>query len=156
MSLKPRILYVDDDVLNCEFMKFWLGEESGFDVTTVIDGRTAFPLIESEFFDLYLLDYCLPDTTAVQLCHKIRSINPSVPIMVYSALDREIDRRNALEAGADRYLLKPDQLFLVKPEMEKLLGISAAANEKQVALINRDRTQKISISHKKRKPAGIV
>lgn len=124
MSLPPRILYVDDDLADCEMMAYWLREECGYDVSAAVDGKQAIALIETEFFDLFLLDYCLPDTTAVHLCDRIRRVNLEAPIIIYSALDREIDQQRALAAGANFYLVKPDQLHLIKPQLERLLGQS--------------------------------
>ena len=122
MSLPPRILYVDDDVDACEMMSFWLREECGYDVSTALDGHKALQMIETEFFDLFLLDYCLPDMTAVSLCESIRALNPNAPILIYSALDRDVDQQRAFTAGADYYLVKPDQLADIRPNVDRLLG----------------------------------
>lgn len=121
MSLPPRILYVDDDVDACEMMSFWLREECGYDVSAAVDGHQALKLIETEYFDLFLLDYCLPDMTAVALCKSIRELNPNAPILIYSALDREIDQQRAFQAGADYYLIKPEQLGEIRPNVDRLL-----------------------------------
>ena len=154
MSLQPRILYVDDDVANNEMMTFWLRDECGYDVASAIDGKSAIALIESEFFDLYLLDYCLPDMTAVNLCEKIRVIDPSAPIMIYSALDREVDQQKAFNAGANHYLMKPDQMNLIQPEVERLLGRKLKASIPMASAEHRSVTHKVS--HKRVRSAGIV
>lgn len=91
------------------------------DVTTALDGRTAMEHIHKEFFDIYLLDYCLPDTTGVELCKRIRRFDQRAPILIYSALDRDVDRQQSLEAGANMYLVKPDELEMIKPQVERLL-----------------------------------
>ncbi|MBL8123941.1 MAG: response regulator [Pyrinomonadaceae bacterium] len=155
MSLRPRILFVDDDDANCEMMKYWLDVDCGYDLTAVNDGKTAFELIEAEYFDLFLLDYCLPDTTAVHLCRKIRAIDPKVPIIVYSALDRDIDKESALAAGANRYLLKPDELHLVKPQLDKLLELGGKEREARTIGF-KTRTVHVSVRQSRRKPTGIV
>jgi DNA-binding response OmpR family regulator len=121
MSIPPRILYVDDEPDNCEMMRYWLREDCGMDVTTALDGRTAMEHIRREFFDIYLLDYCLPDTTGVELCKRIRRFDKQAPILIYSALDRDVDRQRSLEAGANMYLVKPDELEKIKPQVERLL-----------------------------------
>ena len=154
MSLKPRILYVDDDVANNEMMTFWLREECGYDVASAIDGKGAIALIDSEFFDLYLLDYCLPDMTAINLCEKIRQINPDAPIMIYSALDRKVDQERAFEAGANHYLMKPDQMSLIKPEVDRLLGNGTRAATAVTTAEHRSVVHKIA--HKRVKSSGIL
>lgn len=121
MPLAPRILYVDDDLSDCEMMAYWLREECGYDVTAAVDGKQAIDLIKSEYFDLFLLDYCLPDMTAVALCELIREVNREAAIMIYSALDREIDKQRAFASGANYYLIKPEQLFEIKPQIDRLL-----------------------------------
>lgn len=156
MSLKPRILYVDDDVANCEMMTYWLREECGYDVSSAMDGKGALSLIETEFFDLYLLDYCLPDMTAVHLCKRIRSISSTAPIVVYSALDRDVDIESALAAGANHYLLKPDQLFLIKPQIDKLLSVSKRSSTPAQKITGNKNTVVINATHNRRKATGIV
>lgn len=121
MAVLPRILYVDDEPDNCEMMRYWLRSDCGMDVTTAPDGVVALDHINKEFFDVYLLDYCLPDTTGIELCKKIRKMGSHAPIIIYSALDRNIDRQRALAAGADLYLIKPEELQQVKPQIERLL-----------------------------------
>jgi two-component system, OmpR family, alkaline phosphatase synthesis response regulator PhoP len=122
MPVIPRILYVDDDVENCEMMKYWIRNECGCDISIAMDGKEALEMIEAEFFDLFLLDYCLPDTTGIKLCEQIRALNADVPIAVYSALDREIDKQRALAAGATSYIVKPEQLDQIKPFLDRHLS----------------------------------
>jgi DNA-binding response OmpR family regulator len=128
MSIPPRILYVDDEPDNLEMMRYWLHEDCGMDVTTALDGRTAMEYIRKEFFDIYLLDYCLPDTTGVELCKRIRRYDRQAPILIYSALDRDVDRQKSLDAGANMYLVKPDELEKIKPQVERLLHRSVSEN----------------------------
>ena len=129
MSVIPRILYVDDDVDNCEMMKYWIREECGCDIAIAMDGKQALEKIETEFFDIFLLDYCLPDTTGIKLCEKIRSIYPDAPIALYSALDRSIDKERAMEAGATSYMVKPEELDQIKPFLNRHLVRPIPASE---------------------------
>jgi OmpR-family two-component system manganese-sensing response regulator len=122
MAVIPRILYVDDDVDNCEMMKYWIREECGCDIAIAMDGEGALEMIESQYFDLFLLDYCLPDTTGIKLCEKIRAIYPEAPIALYSALDRPVDKQAAIEAGATAYLVKPEELHQIKPFLKQHLA----------------------------------
>lgn len=122
MSVVPRVLYVDDDFDNCEMMKYWIREECGCDIAIAMDGKEALEMIESQFFDLFLLDYCLPDTTGIKLCEKIRSLYPEAPIALYSALDRPIDKQRAIDAGATSYMVKPEELDQIKPFLDRHLS----------------------------------
>ena len=150
MSVVPRVLYVDDDAENCEMMKYWIREECGCDISIAMDGQEALQMIGSEYFDLFLLDYCLPDTTGIKLCEKIRSLYPNAPIAVYSALDRDIDKQNALAAGATCYMVKPEELDQIKPFLNRHLSApmpqhhppeTAAAAEPSSKGIHRGRTK---------------
>lgn len=158
MSVPPRILYVDDDLSACEMLAFWLREDCGFDVTAAADGRQAEALIASEYFDLFILDYCLPDTTAVSLCRRIKEVNSSAPILIYSALDRDIDRDMAIAAGANLYLVKPDQLGELRPRVEAYLGrrISSIARPDSVDLPVMTQSDAHSQFNSKRRASGIV
>jgi DNA-binding response OmpR family regulator len=129
MSIPPRILYVDDEPDNLEMMRYWLREDCGLDVTTALDGESAMEHIRKEFFDIYLLDYCLPDTTGVELCKRIRRFDKQAPILIYSALDRDVDRQRSLDAGANMYLVKPDELEKIRPQLERLLHRRMTDNE---------------------------
>ena len=122
-----RVLYVDDDVDGCELMTFWLRNGRDYEVTTVTQAEAALSLIEKHRFDVYLLDFCLPETTGVAMCRKIREAAPNAPIIIYSALSRDIDRQEALAAGANAYLVKPNNLDEVRSEIRKHLDSSRAA-----------------------------
>lgn len=154
MSVIPRVLYVDDDLDNLEMMTYWIREECGYEISVAVDGKQAFQLIETEYFDLFLLDYCLPDVTAVNLCEKIRSIYPEAPIAVYSALDREVDKQRAFAAGANSFLIKPEQLDQIKPFLLRYLPPrprTPGAGEQPAS------TSRLGSSHPSRlKASGIV
>ncbi len=121
MKDKWSILYVDDDFDSCQLIPIWLSKSGEFDVTAVVDSYEAALIIAHKHFDLYLLDYCIPDITGIGLCNQIRSKYPEVPIVFYTALDREIDRQMAAEAGANSFLVKPEDFQILVPVIENLL-----------------------------------
>lgn len=127
MNKTPRILYVDDDADGCELMAFQLDHFYGFQIDTALDGGKALGMIRERRYDAYLLDYCLPDVTAVYLCEQIKTIDPEASILVYSALDRDVDRQHALQAGANRFFIKPEQLELIGPELERILSTKVSS-----------------------------
>ena len=152
MPVIPRILYVDDDAENGEMMTYWIREECGCEIAVAIDGKQALEMIDREFFDLFLLDYCLPDMTAIKLCEKIRSVYPEAPIAIYSALDREVDKQKAMAAGANSYLVKPEQLSDIKPFLDKHL---ARSNSGRLVPLNTEvRSQPPPSHHRNRCRAG--
>jgi CheY-like chemotaxis protein len=155
MSVIPRVLYVDDDLENLEMMTYWIREECGYDISVAVDGKEAFQLIDTEYFDLFLLDYCLPDMTAVNICERIRSRYPEAPIAVYSALDREVDKQKAFEAGANSFLIKPEQLDQIKPFLHKYLPMRPAKAE-ATGQVGSSAPQSETGHRSRVKPVGIV
>ncbi len=121
MYSRLHALYVDDDTSGCELMKTWLTQRFGFDVLTASNAQEAGRMIGGRPFDLYLIDYCLPDVTAVSLCEQILGSNRGGQIVVYTALDRDIDREHALRAGARSFFVKPDQINELQAEIRAII-----------------------------------
>jgi DNA-binding response OmpR family regulator len=151
MSICPRVLYVDDEVGNCEMMKYYLESDLPIMVVTEPDGEGAMRRIGKEFFDVYILDYGLPDTTGIELCKSIRKVEHDAKIIIYSALDRPIDRRRAISAGADKYFVKPDDIDELKEVVTNYLKLAEASKERRTPSITlTERGQNISVERSKR------
>ncbi len=102
---KKRILVVDDESAILQTLRFNL-ERSGYAVMTAGDGRSAIATAQREEPDLIVLDIMLPILDGVEACKEIRKFS-SVPIIMLTAKDQEIDKVLALELGADDYVTKP-------------------------------------------------
>ncbi|MEI2731082.1 MAG: response regulator transcription factor [Dermatophilaceae bacterium] len=100
-----RILLIEDEPAYAEPLAALLAAE-GFEVTTAATGNGGLEVFERAGADLVLLDLMLPDIPGLQVCRTLRS-RATVPIIVVSALDGELDRVLGLELGADDYLTKP-------------------------------------------------
>jgi DNA-binding response OmpR family regulator len=114
-----RILCVDDDADTCDLLKTMLGM-ADLDVVTVPDAAEALRLIESERFDLYVLDSEMPGFSGLTLCHKIRAVDTHTPIIIFSGHGFESHREAGMLAGANAYLVKPDVRELI-PTIKRLL-----------------------------------
>jgi len=68
----------------------------------------ALSSIQTERFDLYLLDVSLPDLDGFDLCRRMRDFDPDTPILFFSGAAYEADEKQGIEAGADAYFIKPD------------------------------------------------
>jgi DNA-binding response OmpR family regulator len=101
----PRVLVVDDEVAILQTLRFNL-ERSGYEVFTAGDGRVAVSLTALEKPDLIILDIMLPVLDGIEACKEIRKLT-SVPIIMLTAKDQEVDKVLALELGADDYMTKP-------------------------------------------------
>lgn len=103
-SSAKRILCIEDDKDTCEMLSFLLSE---YDFNFIHDPEKILPLIETENFDLYILDNWLPGASGVELCRKIRAINEKVPVIFTSGSSLKKDIQAAFDAGANKYLVKP-------------------------------------------------
>jgi len=105
---KRRALVVEDEPHIRELVALHLGLE-GLAVSEVGSGDEAIRRIESEPFDLVVLDLMLPKVDGVAVCRAIRrqKTNADVPILMLTARREESDKVLGLESGADDYLTKP-------------------------------------------------
>lgn len=104
----PRVLYIEDHDDTRELVTLVL-EQKSIEVVTGSTIETAITLAGSQYFDLYLLDSWLPDGSGLDLCRRIREFDKATPILFYSAAAYEIDRDQAINSGAQAYLIKPSQ-----------------------------------------------
>jgi two-component system response regulator RegX3 len=100
-----KILIVEDESSFSEAISFLLGKE-GFESTVAENGRIALDLFKSHDFDLVLLDLMIPEVSGIDVCRTIRTTS-SVPIIMLTAKDSEVDKVVGLELGADDYVTKP-------------------------------------------------
>lgn len=100
-----RILVVEDEETLAEAISFLLSKE-GFDVAVAATGPEAIDSFEKSGADLILLDLMLPGLSGTEVCRQIRT-KSSVPIIMLTAKDSEIDKVVGLELGADDYVTKP-------------------------------------------------
>lgn len=100
-----KILIVEDEEALSDPLAFLLGRE-GFQTIVVDNGLDALPVFDREGADLVLLDVMLPGMSGMEMCRKLREVS-SVPIIMLTAKDSELDKVLGLELGADDYVTKP-------------------------------------------------
>ena len=100
-----KILIVEDEEALSDPLAFLLGRE-GFQTVVVDNGLDALPTFERGGADLVLLDVVLPGMPGTEVCRKLREVS-SVPIIMLTAKDSELDKVFGLELGADDYVTKP-------------------------------------------------
>lgn len=103
--MTQKILVVDDEQPIADILKFNL-EKEGYQVVVANDGDEAVDLADAEDPDLVLLDIMLPGKDGNEVCREIRKTQ-SMPIIMLTAKDAEIDKVLGLELGADDYVTKP-------------------------------------------------
>ncbi len=101
-----RILVVEDEHKIAQSIKKGLEQES-YAVDLAFDGKTGLDLALSEEFDFIILDRLLPEIDGIEILKKIRQNKIHTPIVMLTAKGQIADKVEALDLGADDYLVKP-------------------------------------------------
>lgn len=114
------VLCVDDNTDTCELVRLMF-ESDGYKVVTCQDGQEAIRLIRYENFDAVVLDYLMPEIDGTDVCRAIRTFNKNVPVVFFTASAREKDRAAILAAGAQAFLVKPNDLNILTETVFRLV-----------------------------------
>jgi two-component system KDP operon response regulator KdpE len=101
-----RVLVVDDEPAIRRALRPPL-TELGFEMTEASRGEMALELLRTEPFDAVLLDVNMPGIGGIETLRRMRALAPRLPILMLTVRDREEEKVNALELGADDYVTKP-------------------------------------------------
>ncbi|KFF02474.1 response regulator transcription factor [Flavobacterium reichenbachii] len=101
-----KILYTEDDETLAFLTKDNL-EQSNYEVTHCLDGKSGFETFKKEDFDICIFDIMMPKMDGFELAEAIRQMNTNIPIIFLSAKTLKEDRIKGLRLGADDYLVKP-------------------------------------------------
>jgi two-component system KDP operon response regulator KdpE len=121
-----RILIVDDEPEIRRFLRASL-RVNQYEVFEAQNGSEAVTAVITHHPDLMILDLGLPDKDGVEVCKEIRTWS-QMPIIILSVHDRETDKINALDAGADDYLTKP---FGVGELLARIRGVMRRVNTQE-------------------------
>lgn len=139
MSAPSRILYVDNDKDSCDLAGALLKySDLRCTVISAESAKEARLLIVKDLFDLYIFDSCLPEISGIELCRCVRRFDLITPVLFFSATARPADIAEAIEAGADEYLTKPDDLEKLSLTVKRLLDKALQAQSRQSIIENRD------------------
>ncbi|MCY0875403.1 MAG: response regulator YycF [Firmicutes bacterium] len=134
-----HILVVDDEEPIAEIIRFQL-EKVGYQVTVAEDGEEAVRAVESQAIDLVLLDLMLPKKDGFEVCREVRQFS-TVPIIMLTARDAELDKVLGLELGADDYVTKPFSARELLARVKANLRRQVAAQSSDVEESHRDELQ---------------
>jgi two-component system, OmpR family, response regulator len=124
-----HVLYVEDHDDTRVLMTLML-ERAGFRVTSVENASAYLKLVEGvERFDLYLLNHTFPDASGISLCNLIRQRDAQTPILFYSSRALPQEKEEALKAGAQDYLTKPNDLFNVAQHVAKWIELNRRSKD---------------------------
>jgi two-component system, OmpR family, alkaline phosphatase synthesis response regulator PhoP len=99
------VLIADDEPGIRDLVRLYL-EKEGYRVSAVADGAAALAQVRRDPPDLLILDLMMPEMDGWEVCRRVRA-ESSVPILMLTARDQDIDKIVGLEMGADDYLTKP-------------------------------------------------
>jgi two-component system alkaline phosphatase synthesis response regulator PhoP len=99
------ILVVEDEQAIASFVAAYL-KKDGFSVRMTASGREALSLVAADAPALVVLDLMLPDLDGMEVCRRIRETS-TLPVLMLTARDDDLDKIAGLEVGADDYLTKP-------------------------------------------------
>ena len=124
MADTSTILLVDDEDSVQKLLTYPL-ERDGFRVVAARDGEEALRRFAEESIDLVVLDLMLPKLDGLEVCKRLRN-DSSVPIIMLTARDDELDKVLGLELGADDYITKPFSIREFRSRVRALLRRAAA------------------------------
>jgi DNA-binding response OmpR family regulator len=124
MPDSSTILLVDDEDAVQKLLAFPL-ERDGFRVVQARDGQEALERFAAERIDLVVLDLMLPKLDGLEVCKRLRA-SSSVPIIMLTARDDELDKVLGLELGADDYITKPFSIREFRSRVRALLRRASA------------------------------
>jgi DNA-binding response OmpR family regulator len=117
----PRLLIVDDEPGIRLGVRVYL-EACGFEVLDASDCASAMQLLYMRTFDVAVLDYSLPDGTALMVLAEIGKVQPAMKAIVLTAYPSDTLARTVLESGAARFLTKPIELAELHAILRELTG----------------------------------
>ncbi|MBR2845105.1 MAG: response regulator transcription factor [Solobacterium sp.] len=101
-----RILITDDEAKIREMIRKY-AEFEGFETDEAVDGMEAVTKCLNNQYDLVVMDIMMPNLDGFSASKEIRKTNPSIPIILLSALGEEYDRIHGFDIGVDDYVVKP-------------------------------------------------
>ncbi|HAT1131860.1 response regulator transcription factor [Corynebacterium striatum] len=129
-----NILIVEDEESLADPLAFLLRKE-GFDVILASDGPTALEQFANNTVDIVLLDLMLPGMSGTDVCKQLRATS-SVPVIMVTARDSEIDKVVGLELGADDYVTKPyssrELIARIRAVLRRGHDVSAESQEEEL------------------------
>ena len=124
-----RILLADDDEAFTALLSMTLTAE-GYEVTSVRDGEDVFGELEREAYDLLVCDVNMERVDGFTVCRDLRERGESIPIVLLTSRDSDIDEALGLDLGADDYVSKPFKRRVLLARVRALLR-RAQAREAQ-------------------------
>jgi two-component system, OmpR family, response regulator len=122
-----KLLLIEDDKKIATSVKRGL-EAEGYTVDVAFDGTDGLWMATEGTYDLIVLDIMLPGRNGYQICADLRDSGDWTPILVLTAKDGDLDEAEALDTGADDYLVKPFSFPVLVARIRALLRRATGRN----------------------------
>lgn len=129
-----KILIVEDEPKVATFIKKGL-EENNYEAEIAHDGLVAEKLAINNRYDMFILDIIIPGINGLELCKKIKVLNPNIPVLMLTALGTTDDKIIGFEAGANDYLVKPFEFRELLARVKVLIKKPEQTQEKTNTLV---------------------
>ena len=129
-----KVLVVEDDAKIAGAVRRGL-EAEGFTVEHAADGDTGWWMASEGSYDVIVLDIMLPGRNGFVVCRDLRAAGVWTPILMLTAKDGDLDEAEALDTGADDYLVKPFSFPVLVARIRALLRRTAGAARQPVAAV---------------------
>jgi len=122
-SLSCKVVIVDDNIMNIKLLEEILSDFTNLDICSYQKPELILDELESQKFDLFLVDVLMPNMSGFELAEKIKisKINSSTPIVFISAMSDTENKLNGYNLGAYSYIEKPYNVEVVKSQIYNLL-----------------------------------
>ena len=136
--MENRILLIEDDIAISEMVENYLIKE-GFNITTAFNGEMGIGKFLNNSYDLVLLDIMMPKLDGMEVMKIVRE-KSSVPILIMSAKDSDVDKAIGLGLGADDYITKPFSMVelsaRVKAAIRRATKYSQSEKKEEVKIVH--------------------
>jgi len=129
MEHKKHILVVEDDISILMGLKDNLIIE-GYTVSTSLNGKEGLKMALQDQIDLLILDIMLPGMNGFEICKKVKSEKPLIPVLMLTARSSEMDKIAGLDYGADDYITKPFSISELLARIRAVLRRAYPIHEK--------------------------
>ena len=119
--MKKKVLVVDDEVDFLKIVKLNLEETGSYEVLTLSSANDIVSQVHIFKPDVILLDILMPGFDGIETCEMLNkdSMGGRIPIIILSALDKDVDKLKAFKAGVPDYLVKPVKTEELISKIEK-------------------------------------
>lgn len=128
LTVPPTLLLVDDDIelvqMLCEYL-----DDGQYVLHCAHDGETAARMVQTQHFDLMVLDVMLPLLNGFALLQQVHQQQPGLPVILLTAQNTPEDRIYGLELGADDYITKPFHARELRARIDAILRRIAQARQ---------------------------